>query len=130
MIDVQLIESARQIRKKYIDIVKEINFHEEDLKKLATFLEKKMIEFKRIHDEEFKNKPTKEEVDRITKLIVSEIEDMEIKEGRIKIRFEHLNTELEGLKVEEDILYKSIKDRYPNLSNEEIKLEIHKYLGE
>jgi len=130
MIDQQLIESAKQIRKKYIEIIKEINFHEDDLRELASFLQTKMSEFKRIHEEEFKNKPSQAEVDRITKLVVSEIEDMEVKEGRIKKRFEHLNNELEKLQVEEKLLENTIKERYPSMTTEEIKLEIHKHLGE
>jgi len=130
MIDQQLIESAKQIRKKYVEIIKEINFHEDDLRELASFLQTKMSEFKRIHEEEFKNKPSQAEVDRITKLVVSEIEDMEVKEGRIKKRFEHLNDELEKLQVEEKLLENTIKERYPSMTTEEIKLEIHKHLGE
>ena len=130
MIDQQLIESAKQIRKKYVEIIKEINFHEDDLRELASFLQTKMSEFKRIHDEEFKKKPSQAEVDRITKLVVSEIEDMEVKESRIKKRFEHLNDELEKLQVEEKLLENTIKERYPSMTTEEIKLEIHKHLGE
>jgi len=130
MIDQQLIESAKQIRKKYVEIIKEINFHEDDLRELASFLQTKMSEFKRIHEEEFKNKPSQAEVDRITKLVVSEIEDMEVKEGRIKKRFEHLNDELEKLQVEEKLLENTIKERYPSMTTEEIKLEISKHLGE
>ena len=130
MIDQQLIESAKQIRKKYVEIIKEINFHEDDLRELASFLQTKMSEFKRIHEEEFKNKPSQAEVDRITKLVVSEIEDMEVKEGRIKKRFEHLNDELEKLQVEEKLLENTVKARYPSMTTEEIKSEIHKHLGE
>lgn len=130
MIDNQLIESAKGIRKKYVEIIKEINFHEDDLRELASFLKTKMDEFKRIHDEEFKQKPSQSEVDRITKLIVSEIEDMELKEGRIKKRFEHLNGELEKLQVEEKVLENTIKERYPKMTLDEIKMEIKKYLGE
>ena len=130
MIDQQLIESAKQIRKKYLEIIKEINFHEDDLRELASFLQTKMSEFKRIHEEEFNNKPSQAEVDRITKLVVSEIEDMEVKEGRIKKRFEHLNDELEKLQVEEKLLENTVKGRYPSMTTEEIKSEIHKHLGE
>lgn len=130
MIDPQIIQAAKEIRRKYLNIVDELNSNQKDLQKLADFLNKKMEDLKRIEKEEFKNKPTKEEVTRVTSIIVKEIEEIELNEKRLSKKFMKMNEELEQLQKEEKILYTTIKARLPSLKDEEIKKEIAKYLDE
>ena len=130
MIDSQIIESSKAIRKKYLELVRQLNYYQEELRKLSEFLEEKVNEFKRIQDEEFKNKPTKDEINRVLVLIVKEIEEIEINERRLNKKFESLNNDLEQLQREEEILHKTIKARYPHMNDNQIRYEIQQHLDE
>lgn len=130
MIDLQIIESARSIRREFLRIMNQISSHEKELKSLTDFLSNKMNELKRIHDNEFKKTPTKDEVDRVTQLVFKEISDIEMHEERLRRKFEGLNSDLEKLREEEKVLYNLVKSRYPHLSDEQIKTEIQNQLGE
>jgi len=130
MIDQQIIEAAKQIRRKFLSIVDELSANQDSLKEMADFLHLKMDQLKKIENEEFKNKPSKEELARISTIIVKEIEDIEIKEKRLSKKFVKMNEELEALKKEEDLIYNVLKVRYPKFTDEQIKQEIQKYLDE
>ena len=130
MIDPQIIEAAKQIRRKFLSIVDELSANQDSLKEMADFLHLKMDQLKKIENEEFKNKPSKEELARISTIIVKEIEDIEIKEKRLSKKFVKMNEELESLKKEEDLIYNVLKVRYPKFTDEQIKQEIQKYLDE
>jgi hypothetical protein len=130
MIDPQIIEAAKQIRRKFLSIVDELSANQDSLKEMADFLHLKMDQLKKIENEEFKNKPSKEELARISTIIVKEIEDIEIKEKRLSKKFVKMNEELEALKKEEDLIYNVLKVRYPKFTDEQIKQEIQKYLDE
>lgn len=129
-IDQQIIEGAQRIRKKFLSIVSELSSNQEDLKKIADFLQKKMDDLKNIEKNEFNNKPTKEEIMRVSSIIVKEIEDIELQEQRLTKKFVKMNEELEKLQAEEKVIYDTLKSRYPNLSDDEIKSELSKYLDE
>jgi len=130
MIDPQIIEAAKEIRRKFLSIVDELNENQDSLKEMADFLHKKMDQLKKIENEEFKNKPSKEELARISTIIVKEIEDIEIKEKRLSKKFVKMNEELEALKKEEEVIYNVLKVRYPKFTDDQIKQEIQKYLDE
>jgi len=130
MIDIQLLESAKAIRKKFKDISAEIIENENELRKIADFLQLKMKELKRIQDIELIKTPTKEEAQRLTQIVLTELEDIELGERRLTKKFEKVNEQLEELKEEEEILYKAIKARYPTLSIREIRHQIENYLEE
>jgi len=130
MIDIHILEGAKNIRTKYLQIIDDVNANQEALKELSEFLNKKLAQLKNIHDNEFKNKPTKDEISRVTALIVKEIEDLEVNEQRISKKFEKLNTELEILKKDEKVLYNTIKTKYPHLSDQQIRDYLANYLGE
>jgi chromosome segregation ATPase len=130
MIDIHILEGAKNIRTKYLQIIDDVNANQEALKELSEFLNKKLAQLKNIHDNEFKNKPTKDEIARVTALIVKEIEDLEVNEQRISKKFEKLNTELEILKKDENVLYNTIKTKYPHLSDQQIRDHLANYLGE
>jgi len=130
MIDQQIIDASIKVRKRFLSIVEEINKNQDELKKMAFFLQQKMDELKRIESEEFKNKPTKEEITRISEIIVKEIEDIEIAEKRLSRKFANMSEELELLQKEESVIYESIKNRYPDLSDEEIREQIAEFLDE
>jgi hypothetical protein len=130
MIDKQLIESAKQIRKKYLKAMSDLGIYEQDVRNLANFLQEKSKVFEKIKDVELKKKPSKEELEKVTKLIVEEITAIENEEQKILKKVESINVEMGKLQKEEEILYQTIKKRYPNLSDKEMKEEIQSYLQE
>ena len=82
-----------------------------------------------IENNEFKNKPTKEEIQRVTRLIVTEINDIEQREKVLVGRIQKLNDELSKIQLEEDLLYRKLKERYPKLTDDELKKEIQRYFS-
>jgi len=130
MIDQQLIESAKQIRKRYLKAMSDLGVYEQDVRNLANFLQEKSKVFEKIKDVELKKKPSKEELERVTRLIVDEITSVEDEEQKILKKVESINVEMGKLQKEEEILYQTIKKRYPKLSDKQIKEEIQSYLQE
>jgi hypothetical protein len=130
MIDQQLIESAKQIRKRYIKAMSNLGIYEQDVRNLANFLQEKSKVFEKIQNVELKKKPSKEELEKVTRLIVDEITSIENEEQKILKKVESINVEIDKLQKEEEVLYKTIKKRYPKLSDEQIKEEIQSYLEE
>jgi chromosome segregation ATPase len=124
MIDNQLLQSAREIRKKYLSIMGDLGDYEKEIKKLSNFLLEKADVFKKMNDKDLNQKGDKDQLLVITQKIVNEIQEIENEEEKISKRIESLNEGLVKLQQEEEILYQSIKTRYPNLSDEKIKSEV------
>jgi hypothetical protein len=125
MIDGQLLNSAREIRKKYLSIMSDLSDYEKEIKNLSNFLLEKAEVFKNIQERDLNIKGSKEELLKITNKIVSEIQNIEDEEIKITKRVEFLNEGLNKLKIEEDNLYKTIKNRYPSLTDNQIVSEIN-----
>jgi len=128
MIDEQLILSAREIKKKYIKALDSLSIYEKDIKNIVEFLKEKAKNLEIIQDVELKKKAGKEELARITKLIVEELTQIEDEEKRLLKRVESINSEIQNLQKEEQLLYTTIKKRYPKLTDDEIIKEIQRNL--
>lgn len=128
MIDVQLIESARMIRKKFLKLTKEINLYQDEVKNLVNFLQEKMKALEEYRDKEVKKIKTKEDVPIVAKEILKEVEEIEVAELQLQKKLKKVNEEMEKLSKDEEILYQTLKNRYPELSDTELKNEIQKYL--
>ena len=128
MIDVQLIESARIIRKKFLKLTKEINLYQDEVKNLVVFLQEKMKALEEYRDKEVKKIKTKEDVPVVAKEILKEVEEIEVAELQLQKKLKKVNEEMEKLSKDEEILYQTLKNRYPELSDTELKNEIQKYL--
>jgi hypothetical protein len=124
MIDKQLLSSAREIRKKYLEIMGDLTSYEKEIKNLSNFLMEKAEIFKKIEEKDLNTKGSKEELLKITNKIVNEIQSIEEEEIKISKRIESLNEGLDLLKKEEDILYQTIKKRYPKMTDQEMKSQI------
>jgi len=124
MIDRQLLQSAREIRKKYLSIMGDLSDYEKEIKKLSNFLLEKAEVFKNMNEKDLNQKGSKDQLLVITQKIVNEIQEIEKEEEKISKRIESLNEGLVKLQQEEEVLYQTIKKRYPNLSDEKIKSEV------
>jgi hypothetical protein len=124
MIDNNLLQTAREIRKKYLSIMSDLSLYEKEVKKLSDFLLEKAEVFKDINEKDLNTKGSKEQLLIITQKIVNEIQEIENEETKITQRVNVLNEGLVKLQKEEEFLYQTIKKRYPDLSDENIKSEV------
>jgi chromosome segregation ATPase len=130
MIDIQLIESSKFIRKDYLSLTKNLDKYQDDVKSLGIFLLKKVDEIKKYNDDIIKKIKTKDDISKVTNHILKEIQDIEDEEKKLVEKVESVNLRLEKLRSDELILYNTIKERYPNLTDEQITKEIHSHLDE
>ncbi len=130
MIDKQLIESAKFIRKDYLTQSKKLAKYYEDVKHLGSFLLKKVDELKKFNDTSIRKIKNNDDLSKVTNHILKEISEIEVEERKVRERVEKINVDLEKLKKDEENLYIEIKDRHPNLTDDEIVKEIHKHLDE
>ncbi len=128
MIDTQLIESAQNIRKTFLKLGKELNNYQGDVKKLVEFLQEKLSYLEQYNNKNVKNIKNDDDISKVTKDILSQIEEIEVAEKRIQTKINKINKELEQLNKDEQILYQTIKERYPEMTDEQIIKEIHQNL--
>ena len=124
MIDKHLLYTDREIRKKYLSIMNDLGYYEKEIKSLSNFLLEKAEVFQKMQDNELAKKGSKEELLMITQKIVGEIQKIEDEEVKITKRVEALNDGLLKLQKEEEVLYQTIKKRYPSLTDDDIKSQI------
>lgn len=130
MIDSQLIESAKFIRRDYLSQSNKLTKYYEDVKELGYFLLKKVDELKKFNDDSVKKIKNNDDLSKVTNHILKEIEEIEIEERKIRDKVDKINLDLEKLKKDEENLYLEIKERHPKLTDDEIVKEIHKHLDE
>jgi hypothetical protein len=128
MIDQQLIDSAKYIRKNFVNLSDKLTIYRDDVKNLADFLFRKVEDIKKYNEETIKTMKSKEELVVVTQHLLKEIQSIEEEEKKLQRKVEKINKELEKLKEEEEVLYKTIKERYPDLTDKEIIKEIHQHL--
>lgn len=128
MIDEQLLQGAVIIRKTFLRLKRELNTYQGDVSHMVNFLQEKIKTIQAIKKDELKNLRSREEVAVVTKKIVDEIDQIELEEKKLQNKINKINVEMERLTKDEGILYNTIKERYPELSDEEIIKEIHQKL--
>lgn len=128
MIDQQLINSAKNIRKEFLSLSSNLNKYQDDVKKLSDFLTNKINELTRYNDEYIKKIKTKDDLSKSTLYVLNSIQEIEDEEKKLTKRVEDVNKKLEKLKLDEVNLYETIKKRYPDLDDDKIVSEIHKHL--
>jgi len=128
MIDKQIIDSAKIIRKEYLETTKNVQDYESDLKRLVKFLKEKMENLEKLKNIQLKKGKEQEQVDNIFADVLKELNSIEEEEKRLSNKIKKMNESLDKLKRDELALYTTIKERYPKLSDDQIKKEIHKYL--
>lgn len=128
MIDIQLIESAKLIRKEFLKINRNLNHYQEDVKNLYQFYLKKVEDLSVLRDNITSTIKNKSDIQKVTQQILTEIESIEIEEKKLTEKVKKLNLQLEKLSQDEKVLYKTIQSRYPELTEDEIVKEIKSHL--
>lgn len=129
MIDDQLLESARIIRINFLKLNRDLLNYETEIRGLVSFLEEKIKILSTDTTNKIKSMKDKSELSNITKEIIKQIEDIEVEEKKLQKKVSKINSEMERLQKEEILLYDTIKQRYPNLSDNEILQQIQKNLN-
>lgn len=130
MIDEQLLESAKLIRQNFIRLNSELLKYKGDIERMVEFLQEKVRILSTETTNKVKSMKDKADLPEVTREIVKQMEDVELQEKKLHKRISKINEELERLRKEEEFLYKTIKERYPDLSDSEIIDEIHKHLSQ
>lgn len=128
MISQNYIESAKIIRKEFLELSSKLNLYEGDVRNLANFLLEKVDELSKYNKEVVLKIKSKEEIKIVTNHILAKIQEIEDEEKKLAKKVEKINLRLEKLKQDEKSLYDSIKKKYPKLTDQEIINQIHPHL--
>ena len=128
MIDEQLIQSAQNIRKTFLRLNKDISAYQSEIGEMVSFLQQKLQYLENYNITKVKDIKSKVDISEVTKDIISQIDEIELAEKKIQNKIVVINDELEKLKKDEEILYKTIKERYPELNDDQIIKEIQQNL--
>lgn len=123
MIDEQFLQSAVQIRRTYLKLNNNLEFYTKEASKVVTKLEKTIS---KIDDIQNSKKDSKSSFEDLLK-IMEEIEN----EGKaLEGLVDPLNKKIEKLAIEEQELYRKIKEKHSNLTDEQIVESVRKRLIE
>lgn len=126
MIQEIFLKRAYNIRKEYLGIRHNIEDYEKNVKLLLKTLEEKSINLQDLKDKIDSNKIHDPEMAKSELLkIMMELED-EINKNDGYIN--RLNTNIDRLKEDEISLFRDIKQRYPEMTDSEIKSEVQDYI--
>ena len=126
MIQEIFLKRAYNIRKHYLRIRHNIDEYEKNVKLLLKTLEGKSVDLQELKDKIDTNKIHDPEMAKSELLkIMMELED-EINKGDGYIN--RLNTNIDKLKEDEISLFRDIKQRYPEMTDQDIKNEVQDYI--
>jgi hypothetical protein len=128
MIQQQLIESAKYIRTKFLKLSSELAIYHQDVHELTEFLYEKMRNLEEYSETTVRKIKNKDDIGKVTNHILQEIMAIEDEEKKLQRKVEKINIELEKLKKEEELLYKNIKERHPDLTDDMIIKEVQRNL--
>ena len=126
MIQEIFLKRAYNIRKEYLGIRNNIDDYEKNVKLLLRKLEEKSFSLQDLKDKIDSNKIHDPEMAKSELLkIMMELEDeINNNDGYIN----RLNTNIDRLKEDEISLFRDIKQRYPEMTDSEIKNEVQDYI--
>lgn len=123
MIEESIIESARLIKNEFNRLNDILTTYESDVKILAD-------SFFRVSDELTNLDVSQtDSIEKIRDLVLNKLSDLELESNAVTGKIDDINDRMEKLKKEEMDLYKIIKNRYPSMSDDDIKIELQKRIG-
>ena len=126
MIDKNFINNAIIIRNEFISLIKSLEKYETEAKNLSMFYNKianEMSAYKESLDQI-------NDVQKIQKYLLGKMNELEVESQKLSSKITPINDRIEKLRKEEEILYNKIKEKYPKLSDDEIKKELSKHIKE
>lgn len=123
MIEESIIESARLIKNEFNRLNEILTTYESDVKSLADSFFKLSDELTNL------NVDDGDSIEKIRDIVLNKLSELELESNSVTDRIDDINNQMEKLKKEELDLYKVIKNRYPSISDDEIKIELQKRIG-
>jgi hypothetical protein len=124
MIEERFIKRAIEIRKDYLKITRDISIYEAKAKQVLEKLESTVSKLNSIQDK-IKSKDITN-ADDASKKIMDILLEVEREGERLEKVIDPLNLKIENLRVEENELYRLIKEKYPKITDQNIIQEIQK----
>lgn len=126
MIQEIFLKQAFNIRKEYLDIRRNIDLYEKNVKNLLTNLQSKADDLNDLKNKLDNNKINDPEhaKNELLKIMIELESDINQNDKYIS----NLNHKIESLKEQEQSLFRDIKQRYPEMNNSDIKKEVQDYI--
>ena len=126
MIDESFIKAAIKIRREYLKLTNNLSFYKRKAEDVIENLEDIVTKIENIQQETENQSITNNDavVFQLTKLLT----DVESEGRAVESLIDPLNKEIEKLGLEEQELWRNIKNKYSNLSDEEIVEYVRKRL--
>lgn len=126
MISEFYLKKALNIRKEYLSIVSNINLFENMAKDILKIIEGKLEDLNTLQSKinEKKISNVESAKDSLLKIIL----DLEEESNNIEKSVNELISRIDKLKINEKDLFIELRKNYQNLTTEEIKNQIHKYI--
>ena len=126
MIYESFIKAAIKIRREYLKLTNNLSFYKRKAEDVIENLEDIVTKIENIQQETENQSITNNDavVFQLTKLLT----DVESEGRAVESLIDPLNKEIEKLGLEEQELWRNIKNKYPNLSDEEIVEYVRKRL--
>jgi uncharacterized coiled-coil DUF342 family protein len=128
MIDKQYLESAKNIRYEFLNLSKKLDSYHKELTQLFEYLQNVTKELDELNTKEVSKIKSATDATVIGNKIMKKMEEIESEEQKLIRLVKPINDRIDKLREEENILYKKIREKYPLLSDDEIKKEISIYL--
>lgn len=128
MIDKQYLESAKNIRYEFLNLSKKLDSYHKELIQLFEYLQNVTKELNDLNSNEVSKIKSASDATIIGNKILKKMEEIESEEQKLLNLVKPINDRIDRLREEENILYKKIKEKYPSLTDDEIKKEISIYL--
>ncbi len=124
MIDENLINNAILIRNEYKSLMKSLNKYEKDVQDLSKFYNKIADDMTGYKD----NLKQNNDVSSVQKYLMGKMNDLEVESQKLSNKITPINERIEKLRKEEEILYNKIKEKYPIMSDVDIKNELSEHI--
>lgn len=128
MIDEKYVEAARNIRKQYATISSELDNQQISVIKFREYIVEKCTELENLRTNDLSRVKTKEEAIEFLNKLVIKVKEIEKMESLTTDRVDFLNKQMENLQIEEKELTEVLVKKYPKLTLDQIKRELHSRL--
>ena len=125
MIDDFLLQSAVNIRREYLKVTNNLKLYEDKAKELVSILETTISKLNELNSSNNNTTSSDDKVEGLLKIL----KDVDEESLRLKYIIDPINKNIEELSKEEVVLYNTIKEKYIDLSDDEIIKEIQNRLS-
>jgi chromosome segregation ATPase len=127
-IDKTYLDSAKYIRNEYEKLLSKVSNYEKQAIELKDYFESKAKQLLELNNTKVSKVKTKGDVESVTSEIMSIINDLEQESEKVGREIENINKKIESLSKDEVILFDTIKEKYSDLSDDEISDQVWEHI--